>query len=509
MSFAVETPGKENAADNTQAAQAILRAMYIGNIVTGAGKDERGNLRRAEASDIIFRAGRGDMRKIRTAFYAVFAVSAALLAALLAWKLIIRGEEPGFFVACLAAVLFVTAASCLFSAVAIGRGQGRKAAKLWLFLAVFVLFYAAADLVGGALLIRSALFHNIPDKYVHHKMPAHFKYLMSNSFGDYNVEMETNNMGFRGRDVGEKEPGTYRIVMLGDSFTMGEGVPDASTFPLLVEEYLNKAGGGKYEVVNLGVESYSPVLEYSLLKRVIKQLKPDMVVLNFDMSDVLNEFAYRKDAVLDESGDVVSVDGYPEYVRQRENATARMIRWMRNHLFITGILYETASRRALNRQETDASKIDVETGVEKGSRMLLLHTLDAPQLKETPEIYSEIEDSVLRAKKLCDAHGCKFILSVYPWAHQVSGEEWVPGRYLYMTRGEKISDRTVDELRAFAARNGIDFFDAFPSFRAYHGGENLYFRHDMHWTPAGQRLMAASLEAYLQKDIDGSVSRQH
>ena len=46
----------------------------------------------------------------------------------------------------LAAVLLITAASCLFSAVAIGRGQGRKAAKLWMFLAFFLFFYAAADL---------------------------------------------------------------------------------------------------------------------------------------------------------------------------------------------------------------------------------------------------------------------------------------------------------------------------------------------------------------------------
>lgn len=79
--------------------------------------------------------------------------------------------------------------------------------------------------------------------------------------------------------------------------------------------------------------------------------------------------------------------------------------------------------------------------------------------------------------------------------------EWVPGRYQYMKRGEPISDRTVDDLRAFAARNGIDFFDAFPYFRAYHGGERLYYMHDMHWTPAGQKLMAETLDGFIEKEI--------
>lgn len=387
------------------------------------------------------------MRRVRIALYADFAVSLVLLGALLAWKLLVRGEEPGFLVLILAALLLINAALCLYSAVEIGRGRGRSAAKVWLFLAVFVLFYAAADLVGGAIFIRSTLFHNYPDKYVHHKMPPRMRYLMENGYGDFKVEMVTNNMGFRWKDIGEKKPGTYRIVMLGDSFTMGEGVPDGSTFPLLVEEYLNATGGRKYEVINLGV------------------------------------------------------DGFPEYERTRENTKDRALRWIRNHLFITGILYETLNMRALNRQPADPANINVNTGVESRSRMLLLHTLEAPQLEETAEMYSMVEDSILRAKRLCDVYGCRFVLSVYPWGHQVNDKEWIPGRYEYMRAGERISDRTVDELGTFAGRNGIDFFNAFPSFRRYSGGERLYFMHDMHWTPAGQKLMAETLDGFIEKEI--------
>jgi MoaA/NifB/PqqE/SkfB family radical SAM enzyme len=98
-------------------------------------------------------------------------------------------------------------------------------------------------------------------------------------------------------------------------------------------------------------------------------------------------------------------------------------------------------------------------------------------------------------------YGCKFILSVYPWGHQVNDEEWVPGRYQYIPEGARISDRTLEKLGEFARENGIDFLNAFPSFREHRGGEQLYFRHDMHWTPAGQRLMAKSLDGFIEKEL--------
>ncbi|MEW6144578.1 MAG: SGNH/GDSL hydrolase family protein [Thermodesulfobacteriota bacterium] len=441
------------------------------------------------------------MKGVRTTFYTAFALTLLILGAVLVWKLLIRGERPGFIIIGLSAVLAALAALCLYSAEAAARGRGRAAGRLWLFIATLVITYAVVDIAGGAIFIRTVLFHNYPDKYVHHKMPPRMRYLMENPYGDYSVEMVTNNMGFRGRDIGKKAPGTYRIVMLGDSFTMGEGVEDASTFPWLTEEYLNGRGGRKYEVINLGVESYAPVLEYSLLKRVIRELGPDMVILNFDMSDLLNEYAYRRAAVFDDKGDIIAVDGFPEYERRRESVTERTIKWVRERLFITGILYETLNRRALNRAEPEAGDLSLRNAVERGSGMQLLHTLDAPQLPQSEEMYRMVGDSILRAKRLCDMYGCTFILSVYPWGHQVNDEEWVPGRYGYIPEGARISDRTVEKLGEFARENGIDFFNAFPCFREYRGGERLYFRHDMHWTPAGQRLMAKSLDRFIEKEL--------
>lgn len=445
------------------------------------------------------------MRKFKLFIYADLVLSLILLAAIIIWEFLLEGKSPGFLVSIFIVLSAFSAAFCVLSIAGIRRGHYQLVAKLWLFAFSAVCFYFVLDIVGGFIFIPPTPFRNSPDEHVHHKMLPYTPYLMYNRFGDFKVEMKTDNMGFRGRDIKEKEPGTYRIVMLGDSFTMGEGIGDDQTFPLLVERYLNEMKGRKYEVINLGVESYSPVLEYLELKEYIGMLKPDMVILNFDMSDVVPEYVYRKIASYDKTGDVIAVNGFPEYNRRKEDPREVIMNWIYMHLFITGHAVENLRKHFGANEPEDINEMTVRTAVESQNGRLLIHTLDMPQLKEAAEMYSMDEDSIERAKELCDRYGCKFILSVYPWGHQVSDKEWVPGRYGYVPKGVGISDRTVEELGKFSKAQRITFFNAFPYFREYKGGEYLYYSHDMHWTPAGQELMAKYLAQFLSQYLHHGV----
>jgi len=253
--------------------------------------------------------------------------------------------------------------------------------------------------------------------------------------------------------------------------------------------------GRKYEVINLGVSSYTPVLEYIQLKEHIGMLKPDMVILNFDMTDVVDEYVYRKIASYDKTGDVIAVNGFLEYEYIREVT----LNWIYMRLFIT---WHAVKNLRKHFDEGDINEKTVRTVVELWYPKKLMHTLDMPQLEEAAEMYSMNEDSIERAKELCDRYGCEFILSVYPRGHQVSGQEWVPGRYRFIPKGVGISDRTVLELERFSKAQGITFFNAFPYFREYKGGQPLYFSHDPHWTPAGQELMAKSLTKFLEEYLN-------
>lgn len=104
-----------------------------------------------------------------------------------------------------------------------------------------------------------------------------------------------NSAGFRDYDYAEKKPpGTYRIIILGDSTTAGNGVRDMDrTYAKRLETLLNAngAGGMRYEVLNMGVGGYHTMQEVETLRVKGARYDPDLVLLTF----CLNDFALHGD----------------------------------------------------------------------------------------------------------------------------------------------------------------------------------------------------------------------
>ena len=100
------------------------------------------------------------------------------------------------------------------------------------------------------------------------------------------VTLVTNALGLRNREIAlEKKPGVTRVLMLGDSLTLGWGVPEEETTSRLLERLLNKDGDGSFEVINTGVGNYNTSMEVtSFLTRGYK-LHPDIVILNYFVND--------------------------------------------------------------------------------------------------------------------------------------------------------------------------------------------------------------------------------
>lgn len=98
-----------------------------------------------------------------------------------------------------------------------------------------------------------------------------------------------NQAGFRDIDRPiAKPPRTFRILVLGDSTTAGNGIPDAARlYVSILQEQLNSAAedGKRYEVFNMGVGGYHTVQEVRTLETKGLVYDPDLVVLVVCLND--------------------------------------------------------------------------------------------------------------------------------------------------------------------------------------------------------------------------------
>src|SRR5262245_45468699 len=95
------------------------------------------------------------------------------------------------------------------------------------------------------------------------------------------VDFRTNSKGLRDREFGhDRVAGKLRIVMLGDSLTVGWGVPFEDTFSKRIER-LYAAAGVEVEVINLGVGNYNTVQEVQAFLTKGREYRPDVIVLNY------------------------------------------------------------------------------------------------------------------------------------------------------------------------------------------------------------------------------------
>jgi lysophospholipase L1-like esterase len=277
--------------------------------------------------------------------------------------------------------------------------------------------------------------------------------------------------------------------MLGDSFTMGKGVEDDQTFSVLVERFVNEQSPGcqKVEILNGGVDSYAPILELLYLERDLQPLAADMVVLNLDVSDLVQEAAYRTQAVRGPDGEIV---GVPQHA-QPDSLMERIRIWTERHLFFTRVVLLYANR-ALGYRE-----ITVREVVTRANAETVAHTLTGDV--DRTEQWHDLFESLTKMKAYTEEHGMEFLLTVYPWAHEISDTEWVPGRYAFMPPDAKASHTRMGTIEELSAANEIPLLDVTPAFRNYRGTESLYFKYDMHWTTTGHQVMAKAIADYLRQ----------
>lgn len=317
--------------------------------------------------------------------------------------------------------------------------------------------------------------------------PAHFLY--SGGFRDvqtdwdvvYGVDDDGRRVNCRSRTVAA---GARRLAAIGDSFVFGQGVEDCADIVSL----LNRRSD-HWVFENMGVLG-AGVPAYVIVARDLVRSPIDGALVLFYGNDIASLARGRSPA-----GPLAD-----------RFSTLALLRKAKHFVLVRGLVREREGVEA-----GDAARVErpewtygghhnnTAAGV-RGNRSVLRWAVEPEQ--EAVAIFRErFAELAARLRERLDPEDV--YIAMVPEGHVVSrrlrnfvvelGGETAPF-------GEPGSAYAL--VRALAERHGFHFIETFEAFRE--GGDALYHPHDLHWSPAGHRRMAALVAEALELPDGGA-----
>ncbi len=168
------------------------------------------------------------------------------------------------------------------------------------------------------------------------------------------VPVVLNSLGLRGDEPQiPKPPGVFRVLCLGDDTTLAQHIPESATFCRQLQQILQARAPGRMqvEVINAGTPGYCPLLSLLQMRQELLVLQPDLCVLNFDMSDVSDDYQYRRHTALGAMGLPLSC-AHPALVLTRAPARSHF----ENLFLLPGFVKERAGCLCAEKILADSSQ---------------------------------------------------------------------------------------------------------------------------------------------------------
>ena len=309
----------------------------------------------------------------------------------------------------------------------------------------------------------------------------------------------TNNHGLReDTETGyPKPPGTYRILVVGDSHTDGT-VNNAETYPNILESAL-VSQGMQAEALNAGMGSYSPFTELLWFHFYGRRYQPDVVLVGLYVGNDLNQMrSFERIAIMEDG--TVFVDGAPLKPRRRSAGE-----WISDQLRRSYLYSILSGVSAGLRPKTDIPPTERAFRVCRGCYW---QSLDQAYSFHTGSVTPDeagdrLENTLTEFEKLVEATSARLVVLLIPTKRQVEGPSADAERFAQAADilGLSAEEREFDDLALEIALDAcgqarVEVLDLLPGLQEAYiaAGEPLYYTTDWHLNPAGHRAVAAMLE---------------
>lgn len=296
--------------------------------------------------------------------------------------------------------------------------------------------------------------------------------------GEFDVVLSTNSRGLREAESRgyEKAPDASRILLVGDSFTLGYTVDRPHTISALLEARL-AAEGRTVEVVNGGTEGYSTDQEVLWLAEEGVKYSPDVVVLQMYENDIFWN----------------GQDRYLRYPKPRLDPQAVDLSALTS-LQDPGLEPWWIRRTALGNL-VGRTLWPPEVPLLDGPTPLPAEW--APRLRESASGWPETAAALRAFGAVARDMGAKPLVLVIPDKAQI--EPPARARMERMLGAGYDPDRPFEGMLSRAEEAGLDAVDPRGSLRSVSAreGQPLYFDRDWHTNGLGNRVLAEDLAAAL------------
>lgn len=294
------------------------------------------------------------------------------------------------------------------------------------------------------------------DEYLHHSLKPNVSAPLR--WGRAEPIYHTNSLGYRDvkqRIVPEESLASTRILALGDSFAECIGVEYEDGFVFNLERLLRNKGMD-VEILDAGVGSYCPSLEYRKLKKFLdKGYHTDKVILLVDPADIHDEaveyLGWEKTGPEEHlSG---SLDSYPMILKELRRRLATM---------------GGGRKRRIGPGRKDWTEFSLESTswIDRGIAIC--------------------QDNILKIVELCRENSIDFIMVLYPYPIHITSKH-KPSAY------QKV-------FGDFARQHKIKLIDLAPLFYRLQDWESYFIPGDIHWNEKGHTFVAQALFDYLSSE---------
>lgn len=324
---------------------------------------------------------------------------------------------------------------------------------------------------------------------------------------------QANEFGFNDRDYPhDPQPGTFRILMLSDSFNWMGG-PDCNYTAILERKFERQFGEGRVEVIAGGYSQTHTAEQLALLRKFGLRYNPHLVVVGFFAgNDFLDAHPSRKRIVFGGAMTDVYSDRefYATFLDQPLVMRSRLFLFLRERW----VVYRHLSRnrnpdeKPAPMPKQDGATHEPDCLQKQSEGPVTLGAEDYLELVFSRAKYTNLEraaqwkpheqyifDSLRSMRDLLGQKGIDWMVVAFPAEFQVNAALRLT---LVKRYGIDTSDYQWNQAQAllerFCSEQAIEYHDLLPIFqKAHQTGQKLYLPQDTHWNAAGNELAAQFL----------------